>query len=188
MSYDLEKGLKLLRDMVASASAETQQKFELQIWRLQENIRTADQFGSSESIRSDRARIVDELNKLSLEYLKSSFTDLCMGKLQSDDFRLNSESLPAQSFESSSTKEEEQTLLSATNKQSRGKIDTSHEDSIFSKDDKPQMSTKKWYKKAWTIIIAIGIVLAIVLTSIQLYDRFSSDGKDQEQIKKKDKK
>ena len=184
MSYDLENGLKLLRGMVGSVSAETQQKFELQIWRLQENIRSSDQFGSSESTRTDRARIVDELNKLSLEYLKSSFTDLCMGKLQSDDFRLNTESLPSQPVEGSSTKEEEQTLSSTANKQSRSKIDTSQEDSKFSKDDKPQMSTKKWYKKAWTIIIAIGIVLAIVLTSIQLYDRFSSDGKNQEQIKK----
>lgn len=168
MSYDLEKGLKLLRDMVASASAETQQKFELQIWRLQENIRTADQFGSSESIRSDRARIVDELNKLSLEYLKSSFTDLCMGKLQSDDFRLNTESLRAQSFEGSSTKEEEQTPSSTANKQSRSKIDTSQEDSKFSKDDKPQKSTAEnfmnWLKRnkfiAWLIIFGV-IVVAI---------------------------
>ncbi len=181
MSYDLEKGLKLLRGMVASVSAETQKKFELQIWRLQENIRSEAQFGSSESIRSDRARIVDELNKLSLYYLKTSFTNLCIDKFQSDDYRLNTESLSGQPVGGSSTKEEEQTLSSATNKQSKYKINTSQEYSQLSKNDELQMVTKKWYKKAWAIIIAIGIVLAIVLTSIQLYDRFSSDGKNQEE-------
>lgn len=188
MSYNLENGLKLLRNMISSVSAETKQKFELQIWRLQENIRSEAQFGSSESTRSERARIVDELNKLSLEYFKISFANLCMGKFHSDISRMNIESFQGQPVESSSTKEEEQILSSASNKQSKGKINSSQVNSQFSKNDELQTvtnkKTKKWYKKASAIIVGLGIFLAIAVAVIQLYDRFSSDGKNQEQIKK----
>lgn len=49
--------------------------------RLLENVAQARRYGDDESRRADRAQIIEGLNRLSMEALGVSFTDLCMGEV-----------------------------------------------------------------------------------------------------------
>lgn len=49
--------------------------------RLRENLHDERLYGSTETIRSERARIINSLNKLTLEVLGLSFNDLALGRV-----------------------------------------------------------------------------------------------------------
>jgi hypothetical protein len=49
--------------------------------RLRDNLYWEGRYGSTEQTRSDRAQIVEQLNRLAYENLHISFVDLCIGKL-----------------------------------------------------------------------------------------------------------
>lgn len=55
------------------------QEFLLLGLRLQENLQDERLYGGNEQIRHDRARIIQQLNRLALEHLHASFNDLCAG-------------------------------------------------------------------------------------------------------------
>ena len=56
------------------------------------------------------------------------------------------------------------------------KINTSQENPI-----RPEKKEKKrWYKTIWGIIVGIGIILALIWTSIQIHDRFNNKSENQE--------
>lgn len=73
---DYERGLNALK--VLAQGHDWLQDFTLFEARLRENLTKERRFGSSESLRSDRAQIVDALNALALAKVGQSFNDLCL--------------------------------------------------------------------------------------------------------------
>lgn len=75
---DLDLGLKTLKEL--AEGTDWYQEFAVHEASLRENLRDDDRYGPSEQSRRDRARIVDRLNELALEFIGMSFNDLCNGK------------------------------------------------------------------------------------------------------------
>jgi len=73
---DYERGLTALKTL--AQGRDWLQDFTLFEARLRENLTKERRFGSSESLRSDRAQIVDALNALALAKVGQSFNDLCL--------------------------------------------------------------------------------------------------------------
>jgi hypothetical protein len=55
--------------------------FNLHKQQLLENLRNERRFGSTETLRNERSRIVDALNPLALNRAGVRFVDLCLGKI-----------------------------------------------------------------------------------------------------------
>ncbi|QBD82934.1 TIR domain-containing protein [Ktedonosporobacter rubrisoli] len=72
---DYEACLAQMRKRLQNAAC--YQEFLLAELRLQENLQSERLYGTNEQIRSDRARVLEQLNRLALEYLHISFNDLC---------------------------------------------------------------------------------------------------------------
>lgn len=77
MNY--RQGLAALEQVAAGGDAEARRDIALYKAQLLENLRSEERFGTTETLRSDRARIVDKLNPLALQLAGVSFTDLCLG-------------------------------------------------------------------------------------------------------------
>lgn len=75
MNY--ERGLEQLKQR--AKDTDWFREFALYEARLRENLSAERRYGTTEQVRADRARIVDQLNRLSLMHLHSSFVDLCLG-------------------------------------------------------------------------------------------------------------
>jgi hypothetical protein len=76
---DYERGLDLLRAQLEQTNRYVE--FTTLEARLRENLKDEHLFGSNETTRAERARIVKSLNKLALEVLKLSFNDLALGRV-----------------------------------------------------------------------------------------------------------
>jgi hypothetical protein len=74
VGVDYQLGLQSLKAALPDAALGD---FLLISARLRENIDTERRYGSTETTRSGRAQIVEELNKLALRHLSRSFNDLC---------------------------------------------------------------------------------------------------------------
>ncbi len=74
MNY--ERGLERMRQLLVDTV--NYQKFLLFEFRLRENLQNDRYYGTNEQMRSDRARILEQLNRLALEYSHTSFNDLCI--------------------------------------------------------------------------------------------------------------
>ncbi len=73
---DYEKGLDQLKEYARDKS--WLQELRIYESRLRENLHSEKLYGTSEQVRSDRARIVAQLNHLAHEQLGISFNDLCL--------------------------------------------------------------------------------------------------------------
>jgi TIR domain len=77
--FDLEDGLARMSERVKRAGIEAGQlDFLVLETRLRGNLGDERRFGSSEELRSDRARIVLELNRIAISSLRTTFNDLCL--------------------------------------------------------------------------------------------------------------
>jgi hypothetical protein len=76
---DYERGLDALEAQLEQTSRYLE--FETLEARLRENMRDERLYGTDQTIRSDRARIINSLNRLALEVLGSSFNDLALGRV-----------------------------------------------------------------------------------------------------------
>jgi hypothetical protein len=76
MNY--ERGLAQMKQGLQGTMS--YQEFLLFEFRLQENLQNERYYGTNEQIRSDCARIIEQLNRLALEHLQASFNDLCIEK------------------------------------------------------------------------------------------------------------
>lgn len=76
MNY--RKGLITIKKLIANTEA--QEKFLVLESSLLENLENEDLFGTSQQIRSDRARIILQLNRLAMDNFEVSFNDLCEQK------------------------------------------------------------------------------------------------------------
>jgi hypothetical protein len=75
---DYERGLEqLIRQARGTSWFEECALYEA---RLRENLNEERRYGTTEYTRSNRAKIVDQLNRLAYEHLKVSFVDLCINK------------------------------------------------------------------------------------------------------------
>src|SRR5262245_16001590 len=74
---DFKRGLQAMQQLAQGTAWE--QDFLLQEARLRANLREEERFGANEQTRSDRARIVDQLNALALANLPMTFNELCLG-------------------------------------------------------------------------------------------------------------
>jgi hypothetical protein len=77
---DYERGLRVLEQYVPDDGANDWKDFNLFKDQLASNLTGERRYGSTESTRAERARIVDQLNPLALRLAGLSFTDLCLGK------------------------------------------------------------------------------------------------------------
>jgi hypothetical protein len=75
--FSHERGLAALGDLLAHADVQIRLDFAVLQSRLLDNLQDERLYGTSEAIRSDCARIVNELNRLALTHLGHSFNDLC---------------------------------------------------------------------------------------------------------------
>jgi hypothetical protein len=75
--FSHERGLAALGDLLAHADVQIRLDFAVLQSRLLDNLQHERLYGTSEAIRSERARIVHELNRLALTHLNRSFNDLC---------------------------------------------------------------------------------------------------------------
>jgi TIR domain len=75
--FSYERGLDALKGLLAQADIETCLAFATLDQRLRENLRDEGLYGSNETIRSERARIVKELNRLALTQVRRTFNELC---------------------------------------------------------------------------------------------------------------
>ena len=78
MNYEL--GLRVLEPFVRPEDEDAWRDFKLYKGQLLENLRDERRYGSTETLRSDRSRIVDKLNALALRLIGTGFTDLCLGR------------------------------------------------------------------------------------------------------------
>jgi len=83
MNY--ERGLQMLETFVRPEDEEGWRDFKLYKGQLLENLRDERRFGTTETLRSERFRIIDKLNPLALRLTGLSFTDLCLGKQPSPE-------------------------------------------------------------------------------------------------------
>lgn len=65
--FNLELGLQVMKDALRGGDPDAFLEFSTLESRLIENIRNERQYGSTETVRSERARIVQELNRLAIE-------------------------------------------------------------------------------------------------------------------------
>ncbi len=72
MNY--ERGLRVMKSRLPQKARE---EFLVLEARLQENLQSERLYGSTETSRAERARIVDALNRLALKHLATTFNDLC---------------------------------------------------------------------------------------------------------------
>jgi hypothetical protein len=77
--FSYERGLAALRQRLEHADDEARLAFAVLDTRLRENLRDDRLYGSTETIRSERARIIYELNRLALNQAGPSFNELCGG-------------------------------------------------------------------------------------------------------------
>jgi len=75
--FSHERGLAALGEHLAQAAVEIRLSFAVLESRLLDNLQDERLYGTSETIRSERARIVHELNNLALTHLSRSFNELC---------------------------------------------------------------------------------------------------------------
>ena len=78
---DYQLGLRTLKSRLP---ADALDEFHVHEARLQENLHRERQYGSTETIRAERAAIIDALNQLAQTYLGMSFNDLCQPAAQSE--------------------------------------------------------------------------------------------------------
>jgi hypothetical protein len=78
LTMDYERGLDLLKAQLEQTNRYIE--FTTLEARMRENMQDEHMFGSSETTRTERARIVSSLNKLAIDVLQSSFNDLALGK------------------------------------------------------------------------------------------------------------
>ena len=78
---DYELGLRTLK---ARLPTHTLDEFHVHEARLRENLRRERLYGSTETIRSEQAAILDALNQLAQTHLGMSFNDLCQPAAQSE--------------------------------------------------------------------------------------------------------
>jgi len=78
---NLECGLDALKALLRNGDPDVYLQFTTLESRLRGNIRDEQAFGSSESVRSERARIIQEFNRLSLHHCGISFNELCVREL-----------------------------------------------------------------------------------------------------------
>lgn len=76
---DYERGLQALQERLAGADRDARTEAATLEARLRDNLQRERRYGGSEGLRSERAEIVDALNRLALERLGVSFNELCMG-------------------------------------------------------------------------------------------------------------
>jgi hypothetical protein len=74
---DYERGLAELKRRLEAEHSDRLVEFSTLEARLRENLAADQRFGSSETVRAERARIIGELNRLSLDTIGISFNDLC---------------------------------------------------------------------------------------------------------------
>jgi hypothetical protein len=77
--FDLERGLAALGQLLAHTDDDTRLALSVLESRLVDNMKDERLYGSTETIRAERARIVGELNRLALDQVGQSFNDLCGG-------------------------------------------------------------------------------------------------------------
>ena len=75
---DFERGLDALKQIAKGAP--WYGDFTLQEARLRENLAQARRYGDHQTLKAERAQIVEQLNTLALTHLNISFTDLCLGQ------------------------------------------------------------------------------------------------------------
>lgn len=72
-----ERGLAALGELLAQDDTQVQLAFAVLESRLLDNLRDEGRCGINDIIRSERARVMEELNRLALSYLGRSFNELC---------------------------------------------------------------------------------------------------------------
>ena len=77
---DYERGLRALEQHVQPDGGPDWADFSLHKEQLMSNLRDERRYGSTETTRAARSRIVDQLNPLALRLARLSFTDLCLGR------------------------------------------------------------------------------------------------------------
>jgi hypothetical protein len=79
---DYDRGLQRLRQLLENTSDTRNALPEYFVLeqRLQENLSSERRYGSTESTRIERARVIDSLNRLALQYTGTSFNDFALGK------------------------------------------------------------------------------------------------------------
>ena len=75
--FSHENGLAALGGLLAQADTQVRLNFTVLESRLLDNLQDEHYYGVNPIIRSERARIMEELNKLALKYVERSFNDLC---------------------------------------------------------------------------------------------------------------
>jgi hypothetical protein len=75
--FNYLKGLNTLGQQLKTTNVDTRLTFGTLEARLRANLRDDDLFGSSESLRHDRNRIIYELNRLTLKQLNTTFNEMC---------------------------------------------------------------------------------------------------------------
>lgn len=76
--YSLVRGLERAGELLANADTETLLNFAVLEARLQDNLRGEQSYGSTETMRDERALIVEQLNRIAMDRLGRSFNDLCV--------------------------------------------------------------------------------------------------------------
>ncbi len=77
LGFSYDRGLQALRTRLATADSETRLEFSVLEARLHDNLRSEQRYGSSETLRHDRAQVIEQLNRLSMEQTGTTFTALC---------------------------------------------------------------------------------------------------------------
>ena len=75
--FSHERGLDALGEHLTQVDPQIRLEFAVLESRLLENLQDERLYGINEAIRSERARIVQELNRLAIAYLNRSFNELC---------------------------------------------------------------------------------------------------------------
>lgn len=75
--FSQERGLATLGELLTQADVQARLDFAVLESRMLDNLQDERRYGTSGAIRSERARIVQELNGLALTHLGHSFNDLC---------------------------------------------------------------------------------------------------------------
>jgi hypothetical protein len=69
--------LAALGEILAQADVQVHLDFAVVGSRLRDNLQDERHYGTDETIRSERARIIQELNRMALTHLGRSFNELC---------------------------------------------------------------------------------------------------------------
>lgn len=82
--FDYGIGLEAVRRHFTHFDRDTQLLFAVLESRLMDNLEYERRYGTDETTRSDRARIVSELNRLALDCIGLDFNSMCLGRGGSD--------------------------------------------------------------------------------------------------------